>query len=123
MPSLSGLHMCRTISSGHSSRASRSISSWSGRRFLANSRSDLRLSFKVLFAIIDRTSLCRNALHFADFVCQLGQELQDVVNDSHIGHLEDWGLWVLVDRDDERIPFDAGQMLERAADAACQIDL
>src|SRR6476661_3468529 len=108
MPSLSGLHMWRTISSGHSSRASRSINTSSGRRFLANSRRDFRLNFRVLFVIIAGASLCSNALHFADFVSQFGQEFQNVVDDPDIGHLEDRGFWILVDRDDERISLDAG---------------
>ena len=62
-------------------------------------------------------------LLFANFAGQFRQELQDVVDDSHIRHLENRGLRILVDGDDERIALDAGQMLERAADAACQVDL
>ena len=58
MPSLSGLHMCRTISTGHSSRSSSSISSSSGSRFLAKSRSDFKLRFNVFLVIIAGTSLC-----------------------------------------------------------------
>ena len=57
MPRLSGLLMYRTISTGHSSRLSRSIRSWSGRRFLAKSRSDFKLKFKVFLVIIDGASL------------------------------------------------------------------
>src|ERR1017187_3471973 len=137
MPSLSGLHMCRTTSIGHSSRASRSISSWSGRRFLANSRNDFRLSFNVLLVIIFYSSLrlfinsvlcfCssfrRNAVHFEDLVRQFGQELEDIVHNSDVCHLEYWGFRVLVYRNDKRIPFKSSQMLERATDAACQVDL
>src|SRR5512144_3072093 len=123
MPSLSGLHMWRTTSSGHSSRASRSINTSSGRRFLANSRRDLRLSLSVLLAIMTWSSLCGNALHFTNFVRQFGQELQNVVNNSHVSHLKDRSFWILVDRDDEGISLNAGEMLERSADPACQVDL
>ena len=45
---LVGAAHVRTISSGHSSRSSRAISVWSGSRFLANSRSDFKLSLRVL---------------------------------------------------------------------------
>src|SRR5664280_1043689 len=38
MPSLSGSDICRTMSTGHSSRSSNAISSSSGRRFFAKSR-------------------------------------------------------------------------------------
>ena len=62
-------------------------------------------------------------MHFADLVRQFRQELQDVVDNSDIRHLKDRGLGVLVDGDDERIALNAGQMLERATDAAGQIDL
>src|ERR1700741_786502 len=123
MPSLSGLHMWRTISSGHSSRASRSISTSSVSRFFANSRRDFRLSFKVLLAIMTSTSFRGNALHFADFVRHLGQELQDVGDDADIGNVENRGFWILVDGNDEGIPLDTRQMLECPADAAGQVDL
>src|ERR1700741_1379842 len=123
MPSLSGLHMWRTISSGHSSRASRSISTSSVSRFLANSRRDFRLNFKVLLAIMISTSFRGTALHFADFVRHLGQELQDVVDDANIGNLKNRSLRILVDSNNEWISLDTRQMLECPADAASQIDL
>ena len=63
IPSLSGLHMWRTISSGHSSRSSNSRSVSSGRRFFAKSCSDFRLSFSVFFAIIVDASLSRKTQH------------------------------------------------------------
>src|SRR5437016_13990720 len=122
MPNLSGLHMWRTISSGHSSRASRSINTSSVSRFLANSRRDFRLSFKVLLAIMISTSFRGNALHFADFVRHLGQELQDVVDDADIGHLANRGFWMLVDGNYEGISLDTRLLLERAAEAALHVD-
>src|SRR5579864_2856793 len=122
IPSLSGLHMSRTISMGHSSRSSRSIRTSSGRRFLANSLSDFKLSFSVLDASMI-SSLGGNAAQFTGFVCQFGEEFEEVIHDSDVGHLKDWGLGILVDRDQERASFDAGQMLEGPADAASQVDL
>src|ERR1700752_3511869 len=123
MPSLSGLHISRTISMGHSSRSSSSISVSSGRRFLANSLRDFRLSFSVLYASIGSTSLGGNAAHFSDFVGQHGQELQNVVHNSDTGYLENWGFGIFVDSDEKRIPFDTGQVLECSTDAESQIDL
>src|SRR5208283_843984 len=122
MPSLSGLHMWWTMSSGHSSRSSSSRSTSSGRRFFAKSLSDFKLSFSVLFAIMGRASLCCNVAHFADFVGQFRQEFQNVVDNSDISHLKDRSLRILVNGDQVRTTLNAGQMLERAADAACQID-
>ena len=58
MPSLSGLLMYRTISTGHSSRSSSAMSSSSGRRFLAKSRSDFKLSCRVFLVIMAGASLC-----------------------------------------------------------------
>src|ERR1700687_4548103 len=122
MPSLSGLHMSRTTSIGHSSRSSRSIRTSSGRRFLANSLRDFTLNFSVLDASIG-SSLGGNAAEFTGFVGQFGKELEEVVHDSHVGHLEDWGLGILVNGNQERASFNSGQVLERATDAACQVDL
>src|ERR1035438_7554570 len=116
MPSLSGLHMSRTISMGHSSRSSRSIRASSGRRFLANSLRDFTLSFSVLDASMG-SSLGGNAAEFTGFVGQFGKELEEV------GHLKDRCLGILVNGDQERTSFNASQVLERAADAACQVDL
>src|SRR3974390_1134525 len=123
MPSLSGLLMYRTISSGHSSRSSNAISSSSGKRFLAKSRSDFKLRFNVFFAIIGGASLFldRSAFRLADLVCQFRQKLQDVGADSHVPHLKEGSFGVLVDGNDERIAFNSGQMLERTADAAGHI--
>src|SRR5271165_1989926 len=114
MPSLSGLLMYRTISTGHSSRSSSAINSSSGRRFLAKSRSDFKLRFSVFFVIIGGASLFlnRSAFRFADLVCQFRQKLQDVGDNSHICHLKEGSFGILVDGDDERIAFNAGQMLE-----------
>src|SRR5271157_5788963 len=98
MPSLSGLLMYRTISTGHSSRSSNAISSSSGRRFLAKSRSDFKLRFSVFFVIIGGASLFfldRSASRFA----------------------------VLVDGDYEGIALNARQMLKRTADATCHVNL
>src|SRR5690242_1493112 len=122
MPNLSGLHISRTTSSGHSSRSSSSMSVSSGKRFLANSLRDFTLSFRVFCASIE-TSLCGNAARFTDFTDQFRQEFQEVVHDSDIGHLEDRGLRVFVDSDDERIAFDTREVLERSADAARHINL
>src|ERR1017187_8259201 len=122
MPSLSGLHMSRTISMGHSSRSSRSIRASSGRRFLANSLRDFTLSFSVLDASMG-SSLGGNAAEFTGFVGQFGKELEEVVHDSEVGHLKDRGLGILVNGDQERTSFNARQVLERAADAACEVDL
>src|SRR5271166_4298421 len=122
MPSLSGLHMWRTISSGHSSRSSSSRSTSSGRRFLAKSLSDFKLNFSVLAVIMFRSSLCRDGSHFADFVSQLRQEFQDVVDNSDVCHLKDWSFGILVNRDQKRTAFKASQMLESAADATRQIN-
>src|ERR1019366_4707099 len=121
MPSLSGSDICRTISTGHSSRSSNAISSSSGRRFFAKSRSDFKLSCNVFLVIIGGASLCflgRNLFHFTDLAGQLRQKLQDVVHNSDVCHLKDGSFGVLVDGDDEGIALKAGQMLERAADAA-----
>src|SRR5271166_1936524 len=125
MPSLSGLLMYRTMSTGHSSRSSNAISSSSVRRFFAKSRSDFKLRFNVFFVIIGDASLFlnRSAFRFADLVCQFGQKLQNVGDDSNVCHLEKWSFGVLVDGDNERITFDPGQMLERAADATCHVNL
>src|ERR1700751_6129693 len=123
MPSLSGLHMSRTISSGHSSRSSSSIRVWSGRRFLANSLRDFRLSFRVLYASMGSTSLGGYATQFTDLLSQHGQELQDVVDNTDVGHLKDGRLGILVDGDEERSSLDASQVLEGSADAEGQIDL
>src|SRR5437588_4933060 len=123
MPSWSGLHIWRTISSGHSSRSSRARSSSSGRRFFAKSLSDFKLNFKVFFAIMTIPLFRRNAVHFADFVGQFGQKLKQVGNDSYICYLEYGCLRVLVDGDQERIAFKAGQVLEGSTNAARQVDL
>src|ERR1035437_221290 len=123
IPSLSGLHMSRTISIGHSSRSSRSIRTSSGRRFLANSLRDFTLSFSVWCASISSTSLCGNAAEFTGFVGQFGKELEEIVHDSDVGHLKDRGLGIFVNGDEEGTSFNAGEVLERAADAACQVDL
>src|SRR5271167_2692188 len=119
MPSLSGLHIWRTTSSGHSSRPSNSRSTSSGRRFLAKSLSDFKLNFRVLFAIMGDASFCCGAAYLTDFVGQFRQELQDVVDNSDISHLEDRSFRILVNGDQERATLDAGQVLERATDAAC----
>src|ERR1700692_202529 len=116
MPSLSGLHMSRTTSTGHSSRSSRSIRTSSGRRFLANSLRDFTLSFSVLDASIG-SSLGGHAAEFTGFVGQFGKDLEEVVHDSHVGHLKDRGFGIFVDRDQERASFNSGQMLEGPADA------
>src|ERR1700756_3539472 len=121
MPNLSGLHMSRTTSIGHSSRSSRSIRTSSGRRFLANSLRDFTLSFSVLCASIG-SSLGGNAAEFTGLVGQFWKELEEVVHDSHVGHLKDRGLGILIDGNQERASFDARQVLERAADAASQVD-
>ena len=75
----------------------------SGRRFLAKSLSDLKLNFRVLLVIIEmaslHSSLCCDAAQFTNLVGQLGQELQDVVDDSDICHLKDRSLGILVDGD------------------------
>src|SRR5581483_4811205 len=119
MPSLSGLHMWRTISIGHSSRASRAITSSSGKRFFPKSRSDFRLSFKVFGEIIVVLSMSNHVL-LANFVGEFGQELQQIVDHAYIRDLENRRLRVLVDGDDEGAAFDPGEMLERPADPAGQ---
>src|SRR5271157_5712103 len=123
MPSWSGSHIWRTMSMGHSSFSSSSMSFSSGSCFLAKSLRDFKLSFRVFAAIIVRSSLCYCVFHFANFVGQFGQELQDVVHNPDICHLEDRGFGILVDGDQERIAFNAGQMLECATDAACHVHL
>src|SRR6476646_3390123 len=102
MPSLSGRHISRTMSMGHSSRASRSMSTSSGSRFLANSLRDFTLSFSVLCASISSTSLGGNAAQFTGLVGQFGQKLQHVVHNSDVRYLKDWGFGILVDGDEER---------------------
>jgi len=67
--------------------------------------------------------LNRSASRFADFVRQLRQELQDVGDDSDIGHLEERSFRVFVDGDDEGIAFNPGEVLELAADAAGHVHL
>src|ERR1017187_5536529 len=126
MPNLSGSLMCLIISTGHSSRSSNAISSSSGRRFFAKSRSDFKLSCNVFLVIIVGASLCfsgRNLFHFADLAGQLRQKFQDVGDDSNVGHLKDGSFGVLVDGHDEGTALKTGQMLERAADATCHINL
>src|SRR5579863_1063821 len=121
MPSLSGSHMSRTMSIGHSSRSSSSISVSSGRRFLANSFSDFKLSFSVLCASMGSTSLGGNAAQFAGFFGQHRDKFQNVVHNPDIGYLENRCLGILVDGDKERISFDASQVLECSTDAESQI--
>src|SRR5664280_2220604 len=126
MPSLSGSDICRTMSTGHSSRSSNAISSSSGRRFFAKSRSDFKLNCNVFLVIIVGASLLfsgRDLFRFADLAGQLRQELQDVSDDSNVGHLKDGSFGVLVDGDDEGTALKAGQMLERTADATCHVNL
>src|ERR1035441_9347466 len=103
MPSLSGLHIWRTISSGHSSRSSSSRRTSSGRRFLAKSLSDFKLSFSVLAVIMGGASLylCDGS-QFTNFVGQLRQEFQDVIDNSDVCHLEDRSFRILVNGDQER---------------------
>src|ERR1035437_6706320 len=126
MPSLSGSDICRTMSTGHSSRSSNAISSSSGRRFFAKSRSDFKLNCNVFLVIIVGASLLfsgRNLFRFADLAGQLRQELQDVSDDSNVGHLKDGSFGVFVNGDDEGTALKAGQMLERTADATCHVNL
>src|SRR5271157_5149702 len=125
MPSLSGLLMYRTISTGHSSRSSNAISSSSGRRFLAKSRSDFKLRFSVFFVIIGGASLflSRSGFRFADLVCYIWQKLQDVGDNSNVCHLKKRSFVVLVDGDYEGIALNARQMLKRTADATCHVQL
>src|SRR5215471_17741350 len=115
MPSWSGSHMWRTISIGHSSRSSSLISVSSGSFFFAKSRSDFRLSFRVFGAIMTVPSmkdlLRSSAAQFANLVCHFRQELQDVIDNSDIGDLEDRGLGIFVYGDDERISFEPREVL------------
>src|SRR5579859_3906390 len=115
--------MSRTISMGHSSRSSSSISVSSGRRFLANSFRDFTLSFSVFWASISSSSLCGHAAGFTNFVGQFRKEFQNVVDNSNVGDLKDGRLRIFVDGNEKRISFNAGQMLERSADSASQVDL
>src|SRR5512135_3120963 len=110
------------MSSGHSSRSSSSIRVSSGSRFLAKSWSDFKLNFSV-FGVIMNASLGCFASQLANLAGQLRQKLQNVINNSDIGNLEDRGLGILVDGDDEGACLEAGQMLEGTANAARQIDL
>src|ERR1039457_3166201 len=92
MPNLSGSLMCLIISTGHSSRSSNAISSSSGRRFCAKSRSDFKLSCNVFLVIIVGDSLiflARNLFDLTELAGQLRQELQNVSDDSNVGHLKD----------------------------------
>src|ERR1019366_60119 len=126
MPNLSGSLMCLIISTGHSSRSSNAISSSSGRRFFAKSRSDFKLNCNVFLVIIVGASLCllgRNLFHFADLAGQLRQKLQNVSDDSNVGHLKDGSFGVLVDGDDEGTALKSGEMLERTADATRHVNL
>src|ERR1035438_800514 len=117
MPNLSGLHMCRTISSGHSSLASRSIRTSSVNRFLPKSLSDFKLNFNVFAVIIGLVS------PFANLGGQFRQKFQNIGGNPDIRDTEYRGFGVLIDGHDERIALEARQMLERAADAACQVHL
>src|SRR3974390_2726652 len=108
--------MWRTISMGHSSRSSNSISTSSGSFFFAKSRRDFKLSFKVLAVIMVHLLFGRNTERFAGFAREFGQELQKVIDHANIGDLEDRRFRVLVDRDDERISLESRQMLESTAD-------
>ena len=124
MPSLSGLHMWRTISSGHSSRSSSSIKVSSGKRFLANSLSDFRLSFSVFCAIIGCDLISRRRRAFRRTL--LVSSGRNSRRSSTIPTSATWkigALGFLLMAMMNGLPFDAGQVLERAADAAGQIDL
>src|SRR5664280_3699687 len=126
MPSLSGSDICRAVCSGQSARSSSAVRSSSGMRFFSKSRSDFKLNCKVFLVIIDGASLLfsgRDLFRFADLAGQLRQELQDVSDDSNVGHLKDGSFGVLVNGDDEGTALKAGQMLERTADATCHINL
>src|SRR6516225_6180607 len=96
------------MSSGHSSRSSSSINTSSVSRFFPKSLSDFRLSFRAFFVIINCASLSAlrvRALCLFHLFSQLGQELEHVGHDADIGYLEDWGFWILVNGNDERIAF------------------
>jgi len=64
-----------------------------------------------------------NLLRLLDRFRQFRQEVEDVRFDAHVRHLKYGGFGILVNGDDKGTPLDSTQVLERAADAACQVNL
>ena len=90
---------------------------------MAKSRSDFKLRFSVFLVIISEPRFAGDAALFANLFGQFRQELQDVVDDADVRHLENGGFGILVDGNDERVALHSGQVLERSADAAGQVNL
>src|SRR5579884_1286908 len=95
----SGLHICRTISSGHSSFLSSSRSFSSGSSFFAKSFSDFKLSFSVFLLIMGAASLSSRTRQLANLARQFWQEFKKIIDDAHIGGVEDRGVGIFVDGD------------------------
>src|SRR5262249_16561003 len=60
-------------------------------------------------------------LQLLHFLGELGQGLEEVGDQSVVGHLEDRSLLVLVDGDDDLGVLHARQVLDRAGDADCDV--
>ncbi len=73
--------------------------------------------------IIPSPPHCRGRARLRALSRQFRQELQDVGHNAYIRNVENWRFGVFVDGDDERIALQTGQVLERAAHAAGQINL
>src|SRR5215469_18896008 len=59
----------------------------------------------------------------ADFLDELGDDLEQVADDAEVGDLEDRGLGVLVDRDDRLGGLHPGPVLDRAGDPDRRVQL
>src|SRR5688572_16851572 len=62
-------------------------------------------------------------LAFSELLLELRQDLEQVADQAVIGDLEDRRLLVLVDRDDDLGILHAGEMLNGARDADCDVQL
>ncbi len=58
----------------------------------------------------------------ADQPLEFGYDLEQIADESDVGHLEDRGFAVLVDGDDGACVLDAGQVLDGAGDADGEVD-
>src|SRR5436853_2781529 len=59
---------------------------------------------------------------FSKLLGQLRHDLEQVADQADVGDLEDRGVLVLVDRDDDLAVLHAGEMLDRAGNADRDID-
>ena len=132
MPSLSGLHMCAHDLDRTFVALVQLDQLFVGQALLGEVLQRFQTQFQCLLCDHGNPRIMRTGGRGMDsfagrdltnLLGQLRQELQDVVHNADVGDLEDRSFGVLVDGDDERIALDAGQVLERPADAARQVDL